>query len=45
MDGPMTSFAKGIPIRGLARSPVRGIFSIQRLHDLGMQGAVRAQGL
>jgi hypothetical protein len=24
----------GIPIRGLTRSPVRGIFSIQGLHDL-----------
>jgi hypothetical protein len=38
--------AKSIPIRGLTRSPVRGIFSSQRLHDLvGMQDAVRARDL
>jgi len=34
------------PIRGLTRSPVRGIFSSQRLHDFkGMQNALRTRDL
>jgi hypothetical protein len=37
---------KSISVRGLAQSPVRGIFSIQRLRDLvGMQNAMRARAL
>jgi len=46
MDRPITCSTKGIPIRSLTRSPVRGIFSIQRLHDLaGMQNALRTRNL
>jgi len=41
----LSASTKNIPIHGLSRSPVRGIFSILRLHDLGMQGVVPAQGL
>ena len=34
------------PIRGLTWSPVRGIFSSQRLHDfIGVQNALRTRDL
>jgi hypothetical protein len=46
VDGPIACSTRGIPNRGLTRSPVRGIFSNKRLLDIvDMQDAVRARDL
>ena len=46
MDRRLLVSIEGIPIRHFTQSPVRGIFSNQRLHDLvGMLNALRTRDL